>query len=115
MKLSNILSVITLILIIIIIYIIMYKVSKNMEKFVANNNSENDGNMKFDYLTDPINYKNNALKYYLNDDSIINNNRVVKHPYQKKRGKYYGNPLFYKNDTDVKLSRLLYNITGLYI
>ena len=96
----------------------MYKVSennKNMETFVANNNSENDGNMKFDYLTDPINYKKNALRYYLNDDSIINNKRVVKHPYQKKIGKYYGNPLFYKNDNDVKLGRLLYNISGLYI
>ena len=101
-----------------IIYIIMYKVSKNnknMENFVANNNSKNDGNMKFDYLTDSINYKNNAFRYYINDDTIINNQHVVKHPYQKKRGKYYGNPLFYKNDTDVKLLRLLYNITGLYI
>ena len=101
-----------------IIYIIMYKVSennKNIEKFVANKNALDDGKMKFNYLTDPINYKNNAFRYYLNDDTIINNRRVVNHPYQKKIGKYYGNPLLYRNDTDVLGWRAISKSTGFNI
>ena len=63
------------------------------EKFISRNNDPaNDGKMKFKYLTD-INYGINARnKYYINDDVKINNNRIRRHPYQKRIGQYYGNP-----------------------
>ena len=72
----------------------------NKEKFLTiNNDPDNDGKMRFDYLNNP-NYKNNILsRYYVDDDKKINGSRIVQHPYQNSylsysQGalrKHYGN------------------------
>lgn len=68
----------------------------NKERFFAQQNDpNNDGNMKFNYLVSP-NYTTNILsRYYINDDTRVNNVRVINHPNQNiKNGytsKYYGN------------------------
>ena len=59
--------------------------SFSKEKFLSlNNDPDNDGKMKFNYLTNP-NYKNNILaRYYIDDDIKINGSRMVQHPYQDR-------------------------------
>ena len=66
------------------------------DKFInlTEKNVGNDGTMNFNYLTDK-NYTENILNtYYLNDDTKINNVRIVEHPFQKKLSysNTYGNP-----------------------
>ena len=66
------------------------------DKFInlTEKNVENDVTMNFNYLTDK-NYTENILNtYYLNDDTKINNVRIVEHPFQKKLpySNTYGNP-----------------------
>ena len=52
--------------------------------------------MKFNYLVSP-NYTTNILsRYYINDDTRVNNVRVINHPNQNIKNigynsKYYGN------------------------
>ena len=49
-----------------------------------------DGKQMFPYINDP-NYNANILnEYYLNDDTKINDTRLVQHKYQIKSGQYYG-------------------------
>ena len=68
----------------------------NKERFFAQQyDPNNDGNMKFNYLVSP-NYTTNILsRYYINDDTRVNNVRVINHPNQNiKKGyasNYYGN------------------------
>ena len=87
----------SLIILIMILFLIIYNEHNNNENdtFVneKNANFENDGNMKFDYLTNP-NYKNDVLnKYYLDDDIKKSGNRINIHLYQKKNYKnLYGIP-----------------------
>ena len=83
------------------------------EKFLSlNNDPDNDGKMKFDYLNNP-NYKNNILaRYYIDDDIKINGSRMVQHPYQDRHWgvsqrtlrKFYGD-LFWNQ----QLSDNIYN------
>jgi len=88
----------SLIILIIILFLIIYNEHNNNNEndtFVneKNANFENDGNMTFDYLTNP-NYKNNVLKkYYLDDDIKKSGNRINIHLYQKKNYRnLYGIP-----------------------
>jgi hypothetical protein len=90
-----------------ILFLIIYNEHNNNENdtFVneKNANFENDGNMTFDYLTNP-NYKNDVLnKYYLDDDikksftifglKLYTDYRINTHPYQKKNYRnLYGIP-----------------------
>ena len=80
-----------------ILFLIIYNEHNNNENdtFVneKNANFENDGNMTFDYLTNP-NYKNDVLnKYYLDDDIKSSNIRTNIHPYQNKNSRnLYGIP-----------------------
>ena len=69
----------------------------NKERFFAQQyDPNNDGNMKFNYLVSP-NYTTNILsRYYINDDTRVNNVRVINHPNQNIKNigynsKYYGN------------------------
>jgi hypothetical protein len=66
------------------------------EYFIANSNLTNQAPMNFSYLTNP-NYASNILAtYYLDDDTKINGNRILSHPYMysnnKKYGYYWWNP-----------------------
>ena len=81
------------------------KQDKNKELFLVKNDPDNDGKMRFGYLTNP-GYANGILsRYYINDDKKIGGVRLVSHPYQYKyslngQDKYYG-PLFWnKNQSD---------------
>ena len=78
--------VIILLLIAIVVYTDIIDINSfSKEKFLSlNNDPDNDGKMKFDYLTTP-NYKNNILaRYYIDDDVKINGSRMVQHPYQDR-------------------------------
>lgn len=83
-----------IIIVIVLIVVIIYHPDIILERFSAKR-EDNDGNMSFDYLTDP-DYKENILaRYYINDDVLVNGARLVDHPYQFKQlgpdGKlYYG-------------------------
>ncbi len=60
-----------------------------MEYFKANSNITDQSPMNFSYLTNK-NYANNILStYYLNDDTKINGNRVVNHPFMISYNKLY--------------------------
>jgi len=100
------LVILILLVFIIIVFanIILYSGEQNKklgkESFLTiNNDPDNDGKMRFDYLNNP-NYKNNILsRYYVDDDKKINGSRIVQHPYQNSylsysQGalrKHYGN------------------------
>ena len=66
--------------------------SVSNETFLIRNNPDFvDGQMNFNYLVDP-NYTQSILnRYYINDDTKINGQRVVVHPNQYKR--YFANNL----------------------
>ena len=87
--------ILVLLLFIIILFakIILYSGEQNKktanESFLTiNNDPDNDGKMKFDFLNNP-NYKNNILsRYYIDDDKKINGSRMVQHPYQNSYFSY---------------------------
>lgn len=101
-----------LIIILLLIAIIVYTdiIAKNKEKFLSlNNDPDNDGKMKFDYLPNP-NYKNNILaRYYIDDDVKINGSRMVQHPYQDRHWglsqrtlrKFYGDIFWFPQVSDI--------------
>ena len=90
--------IILFVILFIILLIYLNKNLKNLQtkdNFISiNNDPVNDGKMKFDFITDPNYTKNILNKYYLNDDTKTKNVRNVYHPYQFKKGSYYGNPKF---------------------
>ena len=102
--------VIILLLIAIVVYTDIIDINSfSKEKFLSlNNDPDNDGKMKFDYLTTP-NYKNNILaRYYIDDDVKINGSRMVQHPYQDRHWgfsqrtlrKFYGDLYWYLPHSD---------------
>jgi len=103
---KNIIKYSLILLLILILVLIIYNEHNNNENdtFVneKNANFENDGNMTFDYLTNP-NYKNNVLnKYYLNDDIKKEGQRINIHPYQKKNYRnLYGIPEYQINNNNI--------------
>ena len=80
----NLFIFIILIIIIILIINIMNNYKK-IDNFDAKYNYNNDGNMKFDYLSDPGYTEKILYNYYVNDDAKINGNKVNYHPYQSSR------------------------------
>ena len=93
MKQENMNSYCLLFFLLIIVFLILYNKYNDTFMNEKNANFENDGNMTFDYLTNP-NYKNNVLKkYYLDDDIKKSGNRINIHLYQKKNYRnLYGIP-----------------------
>ena len=84
--------IIFIIILFLIIPLLLLLVVKNKDRF-KNENANNDGKMTFNYLKDNNNTKNILNKYYMNDDTKINDTRIVYHPYQKKNYlNLYGNP-----------------------
>jgi len=111
----NILLFILLFIILIILnFYLLNKNILNKDNFISvNNDPINDGKMIFNFLQDP-NYDNNIIqKYYLNDDTKINNTRIIFHPYQVKKIHYYGNPKFLSKD--IRQSNNYYNIYGIRV
>jgi hypothetical protein len=84
-----------------------------LEYFLVKNDPDNDGKMRFGYLTNP-NYANTILsRYYINDDRKIGGVRMVSHPYRFRyspngRDRYYGNLFWNKT-----LSDNVYKNTGI--
>ena len=63
---------------------------KQRSELVAKYDANKDGKMIHRYVVDP-NYDNDIKNnYYLNDDTKVNNIRLVFHPYQIKSRAYYG-------------------------
>ena len=93
-KNNNILLLIFILLIIFIVYKYVYSykdkfkddISKEMGEYVANE----DGYMIFPYIVDPNYDIRTKNAYYLNDDTKINDRRLVFHPYQIRSRQYYG-------------------------
>jgi hypothetical protein len=86
--------------------ILVKETEKIKEYFlVKNNDPENDGKMRYEYLNNP-NYANSILsRYYVNDDRKIGGVRLVNHPYQVRyspngRDKYYGSLYWDKARSD---------------
>lgn len=75
------------------------------EYFIVKNDPDNDGKMRFGYLTNP-NYANSILsRYYINDDKKIGGVRLVPHPYRVRyssngRDRYYGTLYWDKAQSD---------------
>ena len=92
-KNNKILLLIFILLIILIVYKYLYVYKDNFAfgvKKMGEYDANEDGKMPFPYIVDP-NYNTDIKNaYYLNDDTKINNVRVVFHPYQIKTGTYYG-------------------------
>ena len=92
-KINNILLLIFILIIILIIYQCLYSYKDNFsfgEKKMGEYDANEDGKMSFPYINDP-NYNNTIISnYYLNDDTKVNDARLVKHKYQIKSGPYYG-------------------------
>ena len=93
-KNNNILLLIFILLIIFIgyKYIYSYKdkfkasISKEMGEYVA----QDDGKLIFRYLVDPSDDYRTKINYYLNDDTKVNDMRLVFHPYQIRSSPFYG-------------------------
>ena len=128
-KILIFLVILIIILLIILLIIIKYynnnfhiqqKSEKNtkkiIEKFIIRNDDpDNDGKMKFSYLINPQYTPDILSKYYLNDDTRVNNIRSIEHPTQSPRRaslssdiKYYGN-IYYNNIE----SNRIYKETGI--
>ncbi len=78
---------ILLIIISVVIYVLInYKTIDNFNIRRQSNiyNYNNDGNMSFDYLSDPQ-YSNDILyRYYIDDDAKIGGQPLNYHPYKEK-------------------------------
>ena len=88
--------------------------ARSKEKFLTPNiDPEQDGNMKFTYLTNQ-NYANSILsRYYVNNDTKLFGTRMVQHPLQfarspNGRDRYYGTLFNNKTKSDN-----IYKNTGL--
>lgn len=108
------LFLLVLMLLLTVICIVNNANPSEIEQFlVKNNDPNNDGKMRFGYLTNR-NYANSILsRYYINDDKKIGGIRMVSHPYQIRyspngRDKYYGT-LFW----DKLRSDNIYKTTGI--
>jgi len=109
--------IIVMVIVIVLIIIILSRQSNRMAKndqnekqnekeyFLVKNDPDNDGKMRFGYLTNP-NYANSILsRYYINDDKKIGGVRLVPHPYRVRyspngRDKYYGTLYWNKAQSD---------------
>ena len=111
------LLVLLLIIIILNIYLSNKKINKkvlNIDNFISiNNDPAYDGKMQYKFLTNSDYTKNILNKYYVNDDTKINNKRVINHPYQNKTGLFFGNPRFALNNTFI--SNNIYNRYGIRV
>ena len=113
-------KLILLILIIFTVFVIIYYKyinKKNRDYFITPKNNSDTINIPiktYSFLHDDNYSKAIIDKYYVNDDIKINNNRVVKHPYQYKTNQYYGNQryLTYNSKT---MSDIIYINTGVRI
>jgi hypothetical protein len=93
-KNNKILLLIVILLILLIFYKYVYFYKDNFKpshvKELGEYDANKDGKMIHKYVVDP-NYDNDIKNnYYLNDDTKVNNIRLVFHPYQIKSRAYYG-------------------------
>ena len=92
-KINEILLLIFILIIILIIYKCLYLYKDNFsfgEKKMGEYDANEDGKMSFSYINDPTYDQTIIRNYYLNDDTKVNDARLVKHKYQIKTGPYYG-------------------------
>jgi hypothetical protein len=96
-----------LILLVVVIWVMVNKNNTNNKKeaFKIGTKLEDDGKMRFGYLTN-YGYANSILsRYYINDDKKIGGVRLVSHPYQIRyspngRDKYFGDLYWDKTKSD---------------
>jgi hypothetical protein len=92
-KINEILLLIFILIIIFIVYKSVYLCKDNFafgEKDMGEYDANLDGRMSFPYINDPTYDQTIIRNYYLNDDTKVNDARLVKHKYQIKSGTYYG-------------------------
>jgi hypothetical protein len=109
MKKNSNLIFLFLILLIIVILLLIYKFVygykdnfafgvKDMGEYDANL----DGQQEFPYIVNPTYDNTIKTTYYLNDDTKVDNIRIVNHKYQIKSGPYYGSTTPTKPSTTIK-------------